>query len=87
MGHDNASPQSREHLQRAVKIAGGQHQLAALCGVSQTTIWRHLHHDERVSAEMAARIVAATSGEVTFAQLSPDIFAAVSAEVARESAS
>lgn len=79
-------PQSRAHLRRAVKIAGGQRQLAAMCGVSQTTIWRHLHHGERVSAELAARVVEATAGEVTFAQLAPELFAVVSAEVARESA-
>lgn len=64
----------KEHLQRAVDIFGGQRALGAAIGKSQQYVWNLLNGSKVVKAEVAIQIELATDGEVTRAQLRPDIF-------------
>lgn len=62
-------------LSRAVEIAGSQHKLAEAIGYSQHAVWHALRRG-RVSAEMALKIEKVTAGEVSAADLRPDLFGA-----------
>lgn len=65
-------------LQRAIEIAGGQSELARICGVSQPSVWGWLNkRDGIVPAEFAKKIEDATG--VTRAELRPDLWAEQSA--------
>jgi DNA-binding transcriptional regulator YdaS (Cro superfamily) len=62
-----------DHLNRAIIIAGSQAALARRCGVAQPGISRALRRG-RVSAALACKIDRATGGEVSRADLCPEIF-------------
>lgn len=61
-------------ISRAILIAGSEAKLGKAAGVSQNAIWSAKRRG-RVSAELAIRIERATMGEVTRAELRPDLFA------------
>lgn len=63
----------REHVQRAVELAGSQTVLAGRLGRSQQFISWLLHSAKRVTAETALAIEGATDGAVTASQLRPDL--------------
>lgn len=65
---------SREHIQRAVNLAGSQRALAEKAEISQQLVSWLLNHADQVSAEVAVAIERATEGAVTRAQLRPDLF-------------
>lgn len=65
---------SKRHLQRAVKIAGGQTALANAIGVQQAHVWNWLNRDRTLPAEHVRAIEKATGGQVTRFDLRPDIF-------------
>jgi DNA-binding transcriptional regulator YdaS (Cro superfamily) len=64
------------HLQRAVRIAGGQSALARACGkgCKQQHVWNWIHRDHKVPAEFVLAIERATGGRVSRHQLRPDIY-------------
>ena len=61
-------------LQKAIQIAGTQTELARRIGKTQAHVWNWLHRDHRVPADVAARIEAATDGQVKKEELRPDVF-------------
>jgi len=63
----------KDHVARAVLIKGSQRELAEAVGCSQQQISYLLNEADRISGEMALRISRATSGEVTLADLRPDL--------------
>ena len=64
------------HLQRAVRLMGGQTALARACGggCRQQHVWNWLHRDRKVPAEFVLAIENATGGRVTRYQLRPDLY-------------
>jgi DNA-binding transcriptional regulator YdaS (Cro superfamily) len=64
------------HLQRAVRIVGGQTALARACGggCRQQHVWNWIHRDRRVPAEFVLAIERATGGRVLRHELRPDIY-------------
>lgn len=65
----------RDHIKRAIELAGSQRALAEKTGLSQQGISWLLNDAPQISAEHAVAIENATSGEVSRAQLRPDLFA------------
>lgn len=65
----------KEHLERAVRLAGSQNRLAERMGCSQSKISWLLREAEKISADDAALVDAATGGKVSKEILRPDIFA------------
>lgn len=61
-------------LQKAIKLAGSQAELARRIGKKQAHIWNWLHRDKIVPAEAVLSIEAATEGQVSRYDLRPDIF-------------
>lgn len=64
----------RDHIRRAIELAGSQRALAEKTGLSQQGISWLLNDAPQVSAEHAIAIEVATSGEVTRKDLRPDLF-------------
>lgn len=62
-------------LRRAVKLAGGQTALGGKIGRNQSSIWNWLNTDQEVPAKLAKDIEIALAGQVTRAELRPDLFA------------
>lgn len=62
-------------LRRAVSIAGGQTALGAKIGRNQSTVWNWLNTDQEVPACVSKDIEIALAGQVTRAELRPDLFA------------
>lgn len=67
---------SKKHLERAIRIAGGQSHLARRIGgkVRQGHVWKWLNRCSQVPVEAAIRIEQAVDGKVTRHDLRPDIF-------------
>lgn len=65
----------RQHMERAIKLAGSEKKLGDAAGVSQNAIWS-AKRAGRVSAELAVGIERATGGEVSRVDLRPDLFGA-----------
>lgn len=61
-------------LERAIEIAGGQAALAALLKTNPQNVWNWLNRDERVPAEQAIPIEAATGGKVSRHEIRPDLY-------------
>ena len=64
----------REHIRRAIVLAGSQSALAEQIGLSQQGVSYLLHEAPQVSAEVALAIHRATGGKVRKEDLRPDIF-------------
>lgn len=64
----------REHIERAVELAGSQRALAKKVGLSQQGISWLLRDASNVSAEIAVKIEGATEGKVSRRHLRPDLF-------------
>lgn len=64
----------KEHIRRAIEICGSQKALADKVGLSQPGISWLLGEAKQVSAEIAVKIERATDGQVSRAQLRPDLF-------------
>ena len=62
------------HLERAIELVGGQAALGRATGKSQQYIWNLVHKAKKIKAEFAIEVEKATNGQVTRAQLRPDIF-------------
>lgn len=65
---------TNKYLEKAIRIAGSQSELARRIGVKQQYIWYWLHKAKAVPAEYVAKIEAATDSRVTRYQLRPDVF-------------
>lgn len=61
-------------IERAVRLAGGQAELARLCKTSQPRIWQCLHRNLTVPAELVLPIERAVGGAVTRYELRPDLY-------------
>lgn len=61
-------------IAKAVALVGRQSDLAQRIGVAQQTISKLLHCEIRCSAEQAVAIHRATDGEVSAAELRPDLW-------------
>lgn len=59
-------------LKLAVRRSGSQYKLARTLEVSQTAIWKMLHHAKRASAEYVLKIESATG--VSRHDLRPDLY-------------
>ena len=66
---DNETP-----IKKAVRIAGGQAELARRCSTSQPRIWQCVHRNLRVPADLVLSIEKATGGEVSRHDLRPDLY-------------
>jgi DNA-binding transcriptional regulator YdaS (Cro superfamily) len=64
----------RDHIRRAIDLAGSQRALAEQVGLSQQGISYLLNDAPQVSAEIAIAIHRATDGRVSKEKLRPDIF-------------
>lgn len=62
----------RNHILKAVEIAGSQQKLADMIGCTQQQI-SYLLGAKSISAEMAIKIERATGGAISFATLRPDL--------------
>lgn len=60
-------------ITKAIALAGSEAKLGAACGVSQNAIWAAKKRG-RVSAELAVAIERALRGQVTKAELRPDLW-------------
>jgi DNA-binding transcriptional regulator YdaS (Cro superfamily) len=65
---------SKQNIQHAIDIVGGQTALAHLIGVGQGHIWNWLNRDDKLPLERALAIERATRGKVTVAKLRPDLY-------------
>lgn len=65
---------SRLALQKAIKTAGSQAELARRIGKKQAHIWNWLHRDKTVPAESVLAIEMATAGRVSRHDLRPDLW-------------
>lgn len=65
---------SERPIERAVRLAGGQAELARLCKTSQPRIWQCLHRNLTVPAELVLPIERAVNGLVTRYELRPDLY-------------
>jgi DNA-binding transcriptional regulator YdaS (Cro superfamily) len=63
----------RPHIERAVALRGSQAKLAKEIGRSQQYISWLLKEADQISAEVSMEIERATEGDVTAAQLRPDL--------------
>ena len=63
-------------IHRAIALAGSEAKLGALAGVSQNAIWQ-AKRKGRVSAELAVAIELGLRGQITRAELRPDLFASI----------
>jgi len=61
-------------IKRAIKKVGSQKKLAEAIGLSQQGVSYLLNSSSRVSAEVAIKIERATAGEISRAELRPDLF-------------
>lgn len=61
-------------IQKAVRLAGGQAELARRCSTSQPRIWQCIHRNQRIPAELVLSIEEATGGAVTRHELRPDLY-------------
>lgn len=62
----------KQSLARAVKVAGGQTELANLINTKQQNVWQWLNRDGKASAKYVVKISEATG--VPCHELRPDIF-------------
>jgi DNA-binding transcriptional regulator YdaS (Cro superfamily) len=61
-------------IERAVRLAGGQAELARRCGTSQPRIWQCLNRNLTIPAELVLKIERAVKGAVTRNELRPDLY-------------
>lgn len=61
-------------IEKAVRIAGGQAELARRCDTSQPRIWQCIHRNQRIPADLVLPIERATAGEVSRHVLRPDLY-------------
>jgi len=61
-------------IEKAVRIAGGQAELARRCNTSQPRIWQCINRNQRIPADLVLPIEKATSGEVSRHVLRPDLY-------------
>jgi DNA-binding transcriptional regulator YdaS (Cro superfamily) len=66
-------------INKAIKIAGSQTELARLSKISQAAIWKMAKGHSRCSGESAVKIEKALNGAITRHELRPDLFDEVSA--------
>lgn len=59
-------------LQRAIKVAGSQAELARRIGKKQAHVWNWLNRDKRVPAEAVLAVESATG--VSKSELRPDLY-------------
>jgi len=65
---------SQTPLEKAIKVAGSQAELARRIGKKQAHVWNWLNRDSQVPAEAVLSIEAATNGKVTRHDLRPDLY-------------
>lgn len=61
-----------EALKQAIRIAGSQAEIARVCGVSTTAVWKWVTFSKRVPAEFVLKVEARTG--VSRHELRPDIY-------------
>lgn len=61
-------------IEKAVRIAGGQAELARRCNTSQPRIWQCINRNQRIPADLVLPIEKATGGEVSRHVLRPDLY-------------
>lgn len=66
----------RDHVRRAVEIAGTEQKLAAAIGISQPSVNHLCRNAKSIRPEIAIAIEKATGGKVTRSDLRPDIWPA-----------
>lgn len=71
---DRQLPPNLQAIEKAIRLAGSQSQLARQIGTSQATVWKWLNKGLAVSAKLAVRIEDETQGQVSSHDLRPDLF-------------
>lgn len=68
-------------LKKAISIAGSQAEIARVCGVSTTAVWKWVTFSKRVPAEFVLKVESRT--KVSRHELRPDIYPVESRRRAR----
>lgn len=66
------TPTRYQALLRAIEVAGSQSELARLCGLSPTSVWKWVNQSKQLPAEFVLRVEEATG--VSRHHLRPDIY-------------
>jgi DNA-binding transcriptional regulator YdaS (Cro superfamily) len=67
-------PKKERPVERVVRLAGGQAELARRCNTSQPRIWQCIHRNQRVPADLVIPFERAVAGQVTRYELRPDLY-------------
>lgn len=67
-------PKKERPVEKVVRLAGGQAELARRCNTSQPRIWQCVHRNQRVPADLVIPFERAVAGQVTRNELRPDLY-------------
>lgn len=67
-------PKKERPVEKVVRLAGGQAELARRCNTSQPRIWQCVHRNQRVPADLVIPFERAVAGQVTRHELRPDLY-------------
>jgi DNA-binding transcriptional regulator YdaS (Cro superfamily) len=67
-------PKTERPVEKVVRLAGGQAELARRCSTSQPRIWQCVHRNQRVPADLVIPFERAVAGQVTRHELRPDLY-------------
>ncbi|WP_082060807.1 transcriptional regulator [Pseudomonas abietaniphila] len=67
-------PKKERPVEKVVRLAGGQAELARRCNTSQPRIWQCLHRNQRVPADLVIPFERAVGRQVTRHELRPDLY-------------
>lgn len=67
-------PKTERPVEKVVRLAGGQAELARRCNTSQPRIWQCVHRNQRVPADLVIPFERAVAGQVTRHELRPDLY-------------
>ncbi|MFJ3487757.1 transcriptional regulator [Pseudomonas sp. NPDC090202] len=67
-------PNKERPVEKVVRLAGGQAELARRCNTSQPRIWQCVHRNKQVPADLVIPFEKAVAGQVTRNELRPDLY-------------
>ena len=77
------SPNWREHVRRAIELAGGHLEFARRAGMNRNTAHRALNNLRKPTIELGVAAAKTSGGEVKIADMFPGVVEAVKAELER----
>jgi DNA-binding transcriptional regulator YdaS (Cro superfamily) len=67
-------PKKERPIDKVLRLAGSQAELARRCHTSQPRIWQCIHRNQRVPADLVIPLEKAVDGQVTRFELRPDLY-------------